>query len=133
MESRRFDAIEREQRIMIRRMPIATAATALALALGAPSAFAQEAANYRLQIVEPADEATVSSDVGIRASVAPQLARGDDVEVLLDGESVSAPTSALEFRVADLAPGPHLLQARIIDSTGNVGSISPPSFFYVSP
>jgi hypothetical protein len=63
--------------------------------------------------------------------VGPELASGDDVEVLLDGEPLAAPASTLDFHVSGLAPGPHLLQARIIDSTGNVGSISPPSFFYV--
>jgi hypothetical protein len=116
------------------RKPIATSMLALALAAGASGALAREGANYRVQIVEPADQATISSsdgEVGIRASVGPQLAPGDGLEVLLDGEPVAAPASTLELRVADLAPGPHLLQARIIDSTGNVGSISPPSFFYV--
>jgi hypothetical protein len=119
---------------MNRRKQCAVTALVLALGAGASTAFAQEASNYRLEIVAPADQAMIpgpDTGVGVRAAVSPRLAAGDDVEVLLDGEPLAAPGSALDFRVSALAAGTHLLQARIIDSTGNVGSISPPSFFYV--
>ncbi len=39
--------------------------------------------------------------------------------------------STLAFALSDIPRGEHQLQTRIIDSTGNVGSVSPSSTFYM--
>jgi len=115
------------------RMDLRIASAAI-LAVAACGVSAQEIPNYRVSIVSPASEAAVfndNGDVWVRATVAPGLAKGDQIELLVDGEPAGSPATRLEFRLSGIVPGPHLLQARIIDSTGNVGSISPSSFFYV--
>jgi hypothetical protein len=102
------------------------------LAASACGAQAQGAAGYRLEIVAPADDATVfndSGDVVVKTSVVPPLAPGDQVELLVDGLPAAPPAATLEFPLAGLVRGPHQVQARIIDATGNVGSISPSSAF----
>jgi hypothetical protein len=69
--------------------------------------------------------------VEAQVTVAPELATGDNVGLLLDGMPVAPPMKSLDFPLYGITRGQHLLQARIIDATGNVGSISPPSIFYV--
>ena len=113
---------------------IARIATAAVLALAALGVSAQETSNYQVSIVDPAEEATVfnnSGDVLVRVTVVPSLASGDQVELLVDGFPAAAPGTTLDFPLSGLVRGTHKLQARIIDSTGNVGSVSPSSTFYV--
>src|SRR5258706_8611353 len=89
---------------------------------------------YVLDIAAPSDEAMVfsnSGDLSVRVAVAPQLAQGDSVEVLLDGVPAASPSASLEVPLTGVARGRHVLQARIIDSTGNVGSVSASSMVYV--
>jgi hypothetical protein len=107
-------------------------ASAAILAVSAAGLGAQELSRYALDIVNPGDDAAVlddNGDVSVRATVVPDLAASDRVELLLDGLAVAPPASTLEFPLSGIGPGQHVLQARIIDSTGNVGSISPPSIF----
>lgn len=99
-----------------------------ALAQGAPTP------SYSLDIVSPSDGTAVfqdNGDVPIRAMVVPELADGDRVEFLLDGIPVGPPSQVLSVPLYGVLPGSHLLQARIIDATGNVGSISPSTNFDV--
>jgi hypothetical protein len=89
---------------------------------------------YQLDIVDPANQATIfnnNGDVLVRVTVVPDLANGDQVELLVDGVPAAEPGTALEFPLTGLVRGTHMLQARIIDSSGNVGSISPSSTIYV--
>ena len=89
---------------------------------------------YQLDIVDPANQATVfnnSGDVLVRVTVVPDLAPGDRVELLVDGLPAAPPATTLDFSLSGLVRGTHMLQARIIDSTGNVGSISPSSTVYI--
>ena len=107
---------------------------AAALAVAALGASAQGVPNYDLDIVAPADGATVFSNTGdvlVRATAAPDLAKGDQVELLVDGVPAASPSATLEFPLSGIVRGQHMLQARIIDSAGNVGSVSPSSTFYV--
>ena len=67
----------------------------------------------------------------VRVTVVPDLASGDQVELLVDGMPAAEPSTTLDFPLVGLVRGTHVLQARIIDSTGNVGSISPSITFYV--
>lgn len=109
-------------------------AAAAAIALAGCGAFAQQVPGYDLGVVAPGNDATVfddNGDVEVRVTVAPDLANGDQLELLLDGMPVAPPTMSLDYPLYGVMRGQHLLQARIIDATGNVGSISPPSTFYV--
>ena len=109
-------------------------AAATAIAMAAFGAFAQEIPGYNLDIGAPGNDATVfddNGDVMVRVTVVPDLAKGDQVELLLDGMPVAPPTTSLDFPLYGILRGQHLLQARIIDATGNVGSISPSSSFNV--
>jgi hypothetical protein len=111
------------------RITAAALVAATALAAGA-----QQAASYQLTIGNPADESTVYSDNGemtVQVAVTPDLAGGDSVQLLVDGEPAGFPTTSLDFALAGMARGQHMLQARIIDATGNVGSVSAPTTFYV--
>jgi hypothetical protein len=104
----------------------------LVLAAGVVSA--QLSRNYQLAIVTPADDGTVFDDNGdtfVQASIEPPLSQGDRVELLVDGFPVAAPGSSLEFELQGIGSGPHLLQARVLDATGNVAAISPSSNFQV--
>lgn len=115
------------------RTPIRIAAAAV-LAAAALGVCAQGILKYDLDIVDPAYDASVltdSGDVSVRVAVVPDLAQGDGVELLVDGQPAGAPAGALEFQLSGIAPGEHMLQARIIDSTGNVASVSQSRILYV--
>jgi hypothetical protein len=108
--------------------------TAAVLAVPALGAAAPGPSSYDVEIVSPADLATVFSDTGdvpVRTTVVPDLSMGDRLELLVDGRSVAPPSAILEFPLSGITRGEHVLQARIIDSTGNVASTSPASVVYV--
>lgn len=63
--------------------------------------------------------------------MAPDLAAGDRLEFLVDGTPVAPPSVILEFPLYGIPRGEHVLQARVIDSTGNVASTSPATVMYV--
>jgi hypothetical protein len=95
---------------------------------------AQDTPGYRLAIVNPANDATVFSnpgDVSVQASVVPALAGDDRVELLVDGDSAGEPAKSLDFQLSGMERGEHVLQARVIDGTGNVSAVSPSTIFYV--
>jgi hypothetical protein len=101
--------------------------TAAVVALAAHGVTAQATSAYDVEVVDPADGVTVFNDNGdvvVRVTVVPGLENGDQVELLVDGLPVAPPSASLEFPLYGIPRGEHLLQARIIDSTGNVGSIS---------
>jgi hypothetical protein len=107
---------------------------AAVLALTALGAAAQAGSRYAIQIVSPADAATVFSDGGdvpVQVAVVPALAAGDQVELLVDGTAVAPPMALLDFPLNGITRGEHVLEARVIDATGNVASSSPASIFYV--
>ena len=108
--------------------------TAAVLAAPALGAAAPGVASYDVDIVSPSDQETVFSDTGdlsVRTTVVPDLAMGDRLEFLLDGTPVAPPSPILEFPLYGVTRGEHVLQARIIDSTGNVASTSPPRVVYI--
>jgi hypothetical protein len=110
------------------------AVVAVLVAAAVLGASAQEASPYQVSIVSPSDQSTVFSDTGemtVQAEVSPALAGGDRLELLVDGRSIAAADGALDFTVFGMARGEHLLQARIIDATGNVAAVSPSDTIYV--
>ena len=107
-------------------------AAALAVPLLATAALPARA--YDIDIVSPADLSTVfdnSGDFSVRMTVVPDLEAGDRLEFLVDGTPVGPPSPILEIPLQGIPRGEHVLQARVIDSTGNVGAMSPPSVVYV--
>ena len=103
------------------------------VAVSAPGVTAQGGSTYQLSIVSPPDESTIFSDSGdvtVKATIAPPLAQGERVEFLVDGMPAGPPTTSLEFSLSGTARGQHLLQARVIDTTGNVAAISQSETFY---
>jgi hypothetical protein len=107
-----------------------------AAVLAAPTlgAAAPGASGYDIEIVSPTDQEAVFNDSGdfsVRTSVVPDLAMGDRLELLVDGTPVAPPSPILEYPLNGVTRGEHVLQARIIDSTGNVASTSQPSVVYV--
>jgi hypothetical protein len=113
---------------------LSTLVTAAVLAVPAVGAAAPAAGSYEVDIVSPTDQQTVFSDSGdfsVQTMVVPDLAMGDRLEFLVDGEPVAPPSPILEFPLYGIPRGEHVLQARVIDSSGNVASISQPSVVYV--
>ena len=107
-----------------------------AAALAVPTlAAAQPAARqYDVAIVSPADLATVFNDSGdfqVRTTVTPDLAAGDRLEFLVDGNPIGPPSPILELPLYGIPRGEHVLLARVIDASGNVAAVSPASVVYV--
>ncbi len=112
-------------------LSVLTAAVLAAPTLGAA---APRAGSYDVDIVSPTDQQTVFSDSGdftVHTTVVPDLAAGDRLEFLVDGTPIGPPSPILELPLNGVTRGEHVLQARIIDSTGNVASISPATVVYV--
>jgi hypothetical protein len=109
-------------------------AIAAFIAVPALAASAAGSSHYEVGIVSPADQQTFFSDNGdfpVRTTVVPDLAPGDNVEFLIDGMPVAPPSQVLEFPIYGITHGEHVLQARVIDSSGNVAAISSANVVYV--
>ena len=105
-------------------------AAAALIALPALGAGAQGVPKYQLSIVAPADGATVFSNAGelvVRATVVPDLAPGDQIELRVDGVPTAPPGTDLEFSLSGIPRGLHQLQLVVLDSSNNVSSMSPSS------
>ena len=116
------------------RIIFGAVATAVVVMVFGVSAQELHAPVYALEIVSPPDEAVVFDDGGnvrVEVAVAPGLADGDQVEFLVDGFALGPPATVLEIPAFGILPGPHVLQARIIDASGNVGALSPSIHFHV--
>jgi hypothetical protein len=108
--------------------------TAALFAVTALAGVARASPPYDIQVIAPADQSTVFSDPGdlsVRVAVTPGLAPGDGVELLLDGTPVAPPGVILEFPLYGIVRGEHVLEARVIDVSGNVAVASPASIVYV--
>ena len=118
-----------------RKLVLAAAVIAAAvLAVPALGVAAPGAARYDVDIMSPTDQETVfsdSADLSVRTTVVPDLAMGDRLELLVDGTPAAPPSAMLEFPLYSISRGEHVLQARIVDSTGNLASTSPPSVIYI--
>ena len=117
-------------RSLRRAMP----ALALWAACTLPAAQAQQRYD-RIAITQPRDGATVFSNtghvaVGIRISPAPDLARGDRVELLLDGDR-TAQAQGEQFTLDGVDRGEHRLRARIVGRDGDTMLESAPVTFYL--
>ena len=117
-------------RSLRRAMP----ALALWAACALPAAQAQQRYG-RIAITQPQDGATVFNNaghvnVGIRISPAPELAPGDRIELLLDGNRI-ARAQGEQFTLDSVDRGEHRLQARIVGRDGDTVLESGPVTFYL--
>ncbi len=90
----------------------------------AEQAAGTEAATYEsLEIVQPANDATVRSNEGTVAvglALSPGLAEGHSVKVLIDGNEMPGEVKGTQFSVSNLNRGTHSLETRVVDADGNV-------------
>lgn len=89
--------------------------------------------SYRVGIVAPGDQSHYhnhAEPIPVRLSVQPELQQGDRVEVTDNGEVISA-DDAGGYRLEYPARGEHRLEARIINSKGNVVAESEAVTIYI--
>ncbi|MGH8428036.1 MAG: DUF4124 domain-containing protein [Gammaproteobacteria bacterium] len=88
---------------------------------------------YVLRILAPADGTTlrpINNQVGVRVAVAPPLGGNSELQYLLDGQAVSAPTTATTLLLQQVYRGTHTLTVTALGPDGEAaGSVS--STFYV--
>ncbi len=80
------------------------------------------AAGYALAIVTPVEGQTVFSATGaldVSLSVSPALQPGHSLRLLLDGAPAGLPQQG-SLTLGGLGPGPHTLQAQVVDSNGEI-------------
>jgi len=105
-------------------------------AVAANYAAAQRATAYRsIAVEQPAHGATVfdnAGDMDVVVSVSPELdaAAGDRIALILDGRTASV-RAATRFKLTGVARGEHSLEARVLDSGGNVLISSGPVNFHM--
>ena len=100
---------------------------------GPPMMRTADRGHVRLAITSPASEETVHNndgDVRVEVVVLPDLAPGQRIALLLDGEVVARQTSGT-FELTALDRGAHTLQAQIVDRAGTVLATSDPVTFYM--
>jgi|AntRauTorcE11898_2_1112593.scaffolds.fasta_scaffold13672_2 hypothetical protein len=91
------------------------------------------AATYRVAIDAPGAEAAVRANGGIvdvTASMEPAPARGDRLELLMDG-TVVAESRDGSFRVENVDRGEHRIRVRVVDESGGIHGESPSQVIYV--
>lgn len=76
-----------------------------------------------LRIVQPNNNATIRSNEGkvpVQISLQPALQAGHGIRLVLDGETVGAPTSSTDIVLSGIDRGTHQLAAQVVDEQGNV-------------
>lgn len=74
-----------------------------------------------LAIVAPTHEQTIWSNLGevtVKLLTKPPLAKGDTIQLFVDGKAMEAATSATTFSLTGLDRGSHTLAAAIFDANG---------------
>ena len=82
-----------------------------------------EAITYEsLEIIQPADDATIRSNEGMVAvglSLSPALGQGHEVKIIVDGTELEGGMKGTQFTLNNLNRGTHSLQTRVVDAQGN--------------
>lgn len=85
---------------------------------------AEEAEGYAaISILAPENDSAfwdASGVVPVTVQVVPDLAPGDRLELLMDGNSVAEPSRVTRFSVREVERGTHTLVAQVIDAEGKV-------------
>ncbi len=88
----------------------------------------------RLEITSPSDNTTIPMGAGIfdvRVTASPRLIEGEIVELYLDEEKVDDGEVPLQWTLRYVLRGEHVLQAKWIDQSGAVLSVSDPVTVFV--
>ncbi len=112
-----------------RRTLRAASAVLAALALLVAGA----AAAAQIGIVTPGAQETLHDNAGnveVRVAAAPEPARGESVEVWLDGR-LAARGAQTDFSLGGVERGEHTLQVRLVDRDGRTLAVSEPLTFHV--
>jgi hypothetical protein len=106
----------------------------LAGALVGSPGFVQGQGRYvQIEITQPANEETVhdnEGNVAVQVAVSPDLAPGDRVVVLLDGQPAGEKEDTT-LTLSGVERGPHTLEARIVAKSGAMLVASEPVTFYM--
>lgn len=94
------------------------------------------AAYTQLQVLDPADNATVHANEGtvvVQVLLIPplQLALGHTLSLSLDGRQLPSADGQTRFILNEVSPGAHQLQATVSASDGSQLLASPSSLFYL--
>ena len=76
-----------------------------------------------LEIVQPADDATIRSNEGnlaVGISVSPALGPDHAVKIIVDGTPLEGTLKGTQFSLSNLNRGTHSLETQIVDAQGNV-------------
>jgi hypothetical protein len=76
-----------------------------------------------LEIVQPANDATVRSNEGTLAvglALSPALAEGHSVKIVIDGSELEGEMKSTQFSLSNLNRGTHSLVTKVVDADGNV-------------
>jgi hypothetical protein len=109
------------------RRALRAVSAALALLAAAAAAAAQ------IGIVTPTAQQTLHDNAGnveVRVAAAPEPARGEQVEVWLDGQ-LAARGAQTEFSLGGVERGEHTLQVRLVDRDGRTLAVSQPLTFHL--
>ena len=90
--------------------------------VAAPATGDAAGAGYALAITTPVEGQTVFSAVGaldVSLSVSPALQPGHSLRLLLDGAPADLPQQG-SLTLEGLGPGPHTLQAQVVDGNGEI-------------
>lgn len=92
--------------------------------------------DYQISVAQPANDQGLRANDGmvtVNIRVQPSLSqeRGDQLQLLLDGEAVAAPGRQTSFQLENVDRGTHYLQATITDAEGNALTRSERSVFHL--
>jgi hypothetical protein len=87
-----------------------------------------------LEIVQPANDATVRSNEGTLAvglALSPALAEGHSVKIVINGTELEGEMKSTQFSLGNLNRGTHSLVTKVVDADGNVLITSDPITFHL--
>lgn len=94
----------------------------------------ERAIDYDITITSPPDSTTIPMGPGnfsLSASITPALERGDQLQLVLNGEPYGKPQNSENWRLTNILRGAHDLSVQAIDDSGKVLSQSRPVRVYV--
>ncbi|WP_133130579.1 DUF4124 domain-containing protein [Legionella yabuuchiae] len=88
-----------------------------------PPQLGDEVKNYKIEIVEPQNQATIRNNQGyisVMLQVTPELKEDDKVQILFDGSPLGEPQANTVFALQDVNRGSHSIAAQLVGADGKV-------------
>ncbi len=88
-----------------------------------PLQLVDEATDYKIEIVEPKNQATIRNNQGyisVMLQITPELKESDKVQILFDGSPLGEPQANTVFALKDVNRGAHSIAAQIVGGAGKV-------------